>query len=213
MTPIRCLVGTVLTTIAGVLAVGSAPAHAQVGPSPLSPAKRLLEQVADLKFDPFSVLVRFDIAADRWPSNEPSRWLVVGSSRSTTLCRDSCIWRSVFRSTARWRRSIKRSACAMRSRTGSAKPRACPTIRASATCGGCATPARPSTALDPWGGLLGSGSTSTDTVADGLDGRPIQWVARRLRGRAPRMSGQLRRRRVPTPVASTTSAIAPGAGT
>jgi len=43
MTPIRGLVGTVLTTVAGVLAVGLAPAHAQVGPSPLSPVKRLLE--------------------------------------------------------------------------------------------------------------------------------------------------------------------------
>jgi hypothetical protein len=64
MASIRGLVGTFLTTIAGALAAGSAPAHAQVGPSPLSPVKQLLEQGADFKFDPFSVLVRFDIAAD-----------------------------------------------------------------------------------------------------------------------------------------------------
>ena len=47
-----------------MLAVGSTPAFAQVAAAPLSPAKQLLEQGADIKFDPFSVLVRFDIAAD-----------------------------------------------------------------------------------------------------------------------------------------------------
>jgi subtilisin family serine protease len=64
MASIRGLVGTFLASIAVALAAGSTPAFAQAGPSPLSPAKQLLEQGADIKFDPFSVLVRFDIAAD-----------------------------------------------------------------------------------------------------------------------------------------------------
>ena len=64
MASIRGLVGTFLASIAGVLAIGSTPALGQADPSPLSPVKQLLEQGAELKFDPFSVLVRFDIAAD-----------------------------------------------------------------------------------------------------------------------------------------------------
>ena len=64
MASIRGLVGTFLASITGVLAIGSTPALGQADPSPLSPVKQLLEQGADLKFDPFSVLVRFDIAAD-----------------------------------------------------------------------------------------------------------------------------------------------------
>lgn len=64
MASIRGLVGTFLASITTVLSVGVEPALAQIDPSPVSPVKQLLEQGADLKFDPFSVLVRFDIAAD-----------------------------------------------------------------------------------------------------------------------------------------------------
>lgn len=60
----RGIVGTFLASITAALGVGLAPASAQVDPAPLSPVKQLLEQGADIKFDPFSVLVRFDLAAD-----------------------------------------------------------------------------------------------------------------------------------------------------
>jgi len=63
MASTRGFVRTFLATLAGVVALG-APAAAQVAPAPLSPAKQLLERGADIKFDPYSVLVRFDIAAD-----------------------------------------------------------------------------------------------------------------------------------------------------
>ncbi|MEY4533718.1 MAG: hypothetical protein RLZZ246_36 [Planctomycetota bacterium] len=60
----RGIVGTFLASITAALGFGLAPASAQVDPAPLSPVKQLLEQGADIKFDPFSVLVRFDLAAD-----------------------------------------------------------------------------------------------------------------------------------------------------
>ncbi|MFZ9689398.1 MAG: S8 family serine peptidase, partial [Phycisphaerales bacterium] len=60
----RGIVGAFLASITMALGFGLAPASAQVDPVPLSPVKQLLEQGADIKFDPFSVLVRFDLAAD-----------------------------------------------------------------------------------------------------------------------------------------------------
>jgi subtilisin family serine protease len=64
MASTRGIVGAFLASITMALGFGLAPASAQVDPAPLSPVKQLLEQGADIKFDPFSVLVRFDLAAD-----------------------------------------------------------------------------------------------------------------------------------------------------
>lgn len=64
MASTRDIVGAFLASITMALGFGLAPASAQVDPAPLSPVKQLLEQGADIKFDPFSVLVRFDLAAD-----------------------------------------------------------------------------------------------------------------------------------------------------
>jgi hypothetical protein len=64
MASTRGIVGTFLASITAALGLGLAPASAQVDPAPLSPVKQLLEQGADIKFDPFSVLVRFETAAD-----------------------------------------------------------------------------------------------------------------------------------------------------
>jgi subtilisin family serine protease len=64
MASTRGIVGTFLASITAALGFGLAPASAQVDPAPLSPVKQLLEQGADIKFDPFSVLVRFETAAD-----------------------------------------------------------------------------------------------------------------------------------------------------